>query len=266
MMNNRPNIGVTGPDEGGRAAWWFTWFAVFLQGGRAIRIHPEKGVPEDEIHGLIIGGGADINPDRYGADHIRNLFTKDEKVSGVRQFFTYLGTVLFFPLIYFLRKIFSTISKKKIDNDRDELEFGLIKKAIDKNIPILGICRGAQLLNIHFGGTLHQDIANFYTEVPKIHSVWPKKKVQIDEESKLYEIVKLKCAWVNALHHQAVDKLGNQLRVVAREETGVVQAIEYEQRNFILGVQWHPEYMPQIPAQRRIFKELVDEAKNVWEH
>lgn len=258
--NNRPNIGVTGPDEGGRAAWWFTWFSVFLQGGHAIRIHPQKGIPDADIHGLIIGGGADVNPKRYGADHIRNLFTKDEKVSGVRQFFIYVATVLFFPLIYFLRKVFSTTSSG-IDNDRDELEFALIKQAIDKNIPILGICRGAQLLNIHLGGTLHQDIANYYTEVPKIHSVWPKKKVQIDEESKLFEMVQFRSIWVNALHRQAVDELGEKLRVVAQEENGIVQAIEHDDRNFILGVQWHPEYMPQIPPQRRIFKSLVDEAQ-----
>lgn len=260
MNNNRPNIGVTGPDEGGRAAWWFTWFAVFIHGGRAIRIYPEKGVPDVDIHGLIIGGGADVNPDRYGADDIQNLFTKDEKVSGIRQFFIYLSTILFFPFIYFLRKIFSTTTSG-IDNERDELEFELIKQAIDKNIPILGICRGAQLLNIHFGGTLHQDIANYYTEVPKIHSVWPKKMVQIEEKSKLFEMVEFDSIWVNALHNQAVDELGNQLEVVAREDNGIIQAIEHASRDFILGVQWHPEYMPQIPPQRRIFKQLVSEAK-----
>lgn len=260
MKNNRPHIGVTGPDEGGRAAWWFTWFAVFIHGGRAIRINPKKGVPDVDIHGLIIGGGADVNPERYGADHIRNLFTKDEKVSGLRRFFIYLATVLFFPVIYFLRKLFST-SAAGIDNERDELEFDLIEQAIDQKIPILGICRGAQLLNIHFGGTLHQDIANYYTEVPKIHSVWPKKKVQIDEQSKLFEMVQFDSIWVNALHNQAVDELGEKLTVVAFEENGIVQAIEHAERDFILGVQWHPEYMPQIPPQRRIFKKLVAEAK-----
>ncbi|MGM0546033.1 MAG: gamma-glutamyl-gamma-aminobutyrate hydrolase family protein [Bacteroidota bacterium] len=260
MKNNRPNIGVTGPDKGGRAAWWFTWFAVFIHGGRAVRIYPEKGVPDVDIHGLVIGGGADVNPKRYGADDIRNLFTKDEKVSGIRQFFIYMATVLFFPVIYLMRKVFST-SAVGIDNGRDELEFNLIKKAIDKNIPILGICRGAQLLNIYFGGTLHQDIGTYYTEVPKIHSVWPKKMVKVEEDSKLFEMVGFEHIWVNALHHQAVDALGDQLTVVAREDTGVVQAIEHTRRDFILGVQWHPEYMPQIPPQRRIFKQLVEEAK-----
>ncbi len=261
MTKHKPNIGVTGPDKGGRAAWWFTQFAVFLHGGRAIRIHPQKGLPDKNIHGLIIGGGADINPERYGAEEIRDLFSKDENVSSVRKFFTYLLTVLFFPFIYFIRKIFSA-SSEDIDDNRDDLEFELIKQAVNKNIPILGICRGAQLLNIHFGGTLHQDISSYFTEVPKVHSVWPKKRVGIEENSLLYDILTYQKVWVNALHSQAVNRLGEGLAIVAREENGIVQAIEHTNYDFILGVQWHPEYMPQIPAQRRIFKRLVTEAKS----
>ena len=260
MNRSKPNIGITGPDKGGRAAWWFTRFAVFLHGGRAIHIHPQKGLPKEDIHGLIIGGGADINPERYGAEDIRDLFSKDEKVSSLRRFFIYLLTIIFFPFIYFLRKIFSA-SSEDIDDNRDELEFGLIEKAVEKNIPILGICRGAQLLNIHFGGTLHQDITGYYTEVPRIQSVWPKKRVEVDGNSMLHDILTFEKVWVNALHHQAVDDLGEGLAVVAKEENGIIQAIEHTNRNFILGVQWHPEYMPQIPAQRRIFKRLVAAAK-----
>lgn len=262
MNKNRPNIGVTGPDEGGRAAWWFTWFAVFLQGGRAIRIHPQKGIPDEDIHGLIIGGGADINPKRYGSEELKDLFSKDEKVSSVRVFFYYLLTVVFFPFIYLLRKVFST-SEVGVDNERDELEFELIEQAIEKDIPILGICRGAQLMNIHFGGTLHQDITNYYTEVPRVKSVWPKKMVGIDAESKLRDILTFEKVWVNALHHQAVDKLGEKLKVAAKEQNGIIQAIEHQEKTFVLGVQWHPEYLPQIPAQRRIFAILVEEASKI---
>lgn len=260
MSKIKPNIGVTGPDKGGRAAWWFTRFAVFLHGGRAIHIQPQKDLPDKDIHGLIIGGGADINPERYGAEDIRDLFSKDEKVSSLRRFFIYVLTILFFPFIYFLRKIFSA-SSVDIDDNRDELEFGLIKKAADQNIPILGICRGAQLLNIHFGGTLDQDITSYYTEVPRVQSVWPKKRVEINENSMLHDILTFEKVWVNALHHQAVDELGKGLAVVAKEENGIVQAIEHTDWDFILGVQWHPEYLPQIPAQRRIFKKLVEEAR-----
>lgn len=261
MKNKKPNIGVTGPDSGGTAAWWFSWFAIVIQGGRPVRIRPEDGIPEIDIHGLIIGGGADINPKRYGRSEVRDLFAKDQEVRGVRQFFIRLMTIVFFPFIYLIRKLFST-SATGIDNARDELEFNLIKRAVNKGIPILGICRGAQLLNIHFGGTLHQDIGNYYNEIPQVNSVWPKKKVQIKKQSYLFEILNFRNVWVNAMHRQAIDNLGNQLTIAAREENGIIQAVEHKEHDFILGVQWHPEYMPQVPPQRRIFKALVDRARS----
>lgn len=260
MNSKRPNIGVTGPDKGGTAAWWFTKFALLLQGAHPIRIRPQDGIPETDIHGLVIGGGADINPRRYGQTFVDELFADEKKVSGVRQFFIRLATIFFFPLIYLIRKLFST-SPSGIDNERDELEFDLLARALDKGIPVLGICRGAQLINIHLGGTLYPDISGYYTEVPRIHSVWPKKKVRIADSSKLYELLGHRHVWVNALHHQAVDELGNNLNVVAREDTGIIQAIECDDDRFVLGVQWHPEYMPQIPLQRNIFQKLVGEAR-----
>jgi len=261
MSSNRPNIGVTGPDRGGTAAWWFTKFALLLHGAHPIRIRPSDGIPEADIHGLVIGGGADINPERYGHSEVEDLFSEDQKVSGIRQFFIRLATIFFFPLIYFIRKIFSTTSTG-IDNSRDELEFALLERAFKKEIPVLGICRGAQLINIHLGGTLHSDITGHYTEVPRVNSVWPKKKIRLVEESKLYSLLGYQNLWVNAMHHQAVDTLGDQLEVVAKEDTGIVQAIEHRGRDFVIGVQWHPEYMPQIPVQRRLFKALVEQAKD----
>lgn len=259
-MSRRPNIGVTGPDKGGLAAWWFTRFAIFLQGGRALRIRPREGLPDDELHGLVIGGGADINPTYYGKEEVSDLLSENQEISGLRHFFTYLATIVFFPFIYLIRKVFSTAAGG-IDKKRDELEFTLLKKALDKGTPVLGICRGAQLINIHHGGTLHGDISNYYTEQPQVKTVWPKKKVRLSAESILHDTLGQPYVWVNALHNQAVDTLGSNLEIVAREENGVVQAIEHESRNFVLGVQWHPEYMPQIPLQRSIFKKLVNEAR-----
>lgn len=261
MSSKRPNIGVTGPDEGGTAAWWFTKFALLLHGAHPIRIRPSDGIPEADIHGLVIGGGADINPKRYGRSEVQDLFSEDQKVSGIRQFFIRLATIFFFPLIYFMRKILST-SSTGIDNSRDELEFDLLDRAFKKGIPVLGICRGAQLINIHQGGTLHSDITGYYTEVPRVNSVWPKKKVHLAEESKLYSFLGYRTLWVNAMHHQAVDTIGDQLEVVAREDNGIVQAIEHAGKDFVIGVQWHPEYMPQIPLQRRIFDALVGQARD----
>ncbi|HKK45566.1 MAG TPA: gamma-glutamyl-gamma-aminobutyrate hydrolase family protein [Balneolaceae bacterium] len=259
MSRKKPNIGITGPDKGGTAAWWFTKMAVFLQGGKAIRIQPKSGMPSVNIHGLIIGGGADINPERYGGSLVDELFENDQQVSGIRQFFIRLATVVFFPVIYLVRKLFST-KVHKINDNRDELELELLDRALNKGIPVLGICRGAQLLNIYFGGTLYNDIGAFYSEIPKINSVWPKKKVEILRPSKLYEVLNYDQGWVNALHHQAVDTLGDDLKIVAREETGIIQAIEHTGNEFVMGVQWHPEYLPQIPSQRRLFKALVKQA------
>ncbi len=260
MSSKRPNIGVTGPDKGGTAAWWFTKFALLLHGAHPIRIRPKDGIPEADIHGLVIGGGADINPRRYGHSEVEDLLSEDQEVSGVRKFFIRLATIFFFPLIYFIRKLFS-ISSPGIDKRRDELEFELLEQAFEKGIPVLGICRGAQLINIQQGGTLHSDISGYYTEVPRVNSVWPKKKVCLAKQGMLYELLKSQYLWVNAMHHQAVDTLGEGLQVVAREENGIVQAIEHTGRDFVLGVQWHPEYMPQIPLQRRIFKALVQQAE-----
>lgn len=261
MSSKRPNIGVTGPNEGGRAAWWFTRFAIFLHGGRAIHIRPKDGLPDEKLHGLVIGGGADINPKYYtSTDEVKELFSKDEEVRGIRQFFIRLATIFFFPIIYLIRKLFST-SHHGIDKERDDLEFAILKRALNKEIPVLGICRGAQLINIHFGGTLYSDIGTFYTEHPQVRSVWPKKKVLLAEGSILHHILGYRCVWVNALHNQAVDDLGDELEIVAMEESGVVQAIEHRSRDLVLGVQWHPEYMPQIPLQRRIFQKLVEQAR-----
>lgn len=262
MSSKRPNIGVTGPDKGGTAAWWFTKFALLLHGARPIHIYPKDGIPDADIHGLVLGGGADINPKWYGHSEMEDLFAEDQKVSSIRQFFIRLATIFFFPLIYLIRKLFSTTAPS-IDNKRDELEFELLDQAFEKGIPVLGICRGAQLINIYLGGTLHSDIGGYYTEVPRVNSVWPKKKVQIAGDSKLNELLGHKKVWVNAMHHQAVDTLGDGLKVVAQEENGIVQAIEHDSKPFVIGVQWHPEYMPQIPLQRRIFKVLVEQAEEV---
>jgi putative glutamine amidotransferase len=84
--------------------------------------------------------------------------------------------------------------------------------------------------------------------------------VEVNAESKLHDVLTFEKVWVNALHHQAVDELGDKLRVAAKEENGIIQAIEHQEKNFVLGVQWHPEYLPQIPAQRRLFGKLVEEA------
>ncbi|HKL19737.1 MAG TPA: gamma-glutamyl-gamma-aminobutyrate hydrolase family protein, partial [Halalkalibaculum sp.] len=93
--------------------------------------------------------------------------------------------------------------------------------------------------------------------------IWPEKKVEIKSGSRLEGVLNTSGLWVNALHHQAVDRIGESLEIVAREDTGLAQAIENPDYPFLIGVQWHPEYMPQIPRQRALFKALVESAKRI---
>lgn len=260
MSNKKPIIGVTGPDKGGAAAWWFSKLAIVLQGGKAVRIRPKDPKLEVQLDGLVLGGGADIDPARYGQSTPESPLGKGRKPKGIYQWMIRLFSFVLYPFLFLIRKLSATKSSA-VDIKRDKLEFDLLDSAIENNIPVLGICRGSQLINVHFGGDLHQDIGTFYGEIPQVYSVWPKKKVELKKGSQLRQIVESSHIWVNALHHQAVDKQGNELTVVAKEETGLAQAIEHSSSNFLIGVQWHPEYMPQIQAQRKIFKKLVEEAR-----
>jgi putative glutamine amidotransferase len=250
----RPVIGVTGPDRGGDAAWWFTRLAVFRAGGKALRITPSTPASVNGLNGLIIGGGADVNPKLYGQE--KTMLAK-EVIRKKNTFYYSLIRILFYPLIYFFRKIFSVKYFIKGDDRRDVLEYHLIKKGLEKKIPILGICRGAQLINVYLGGSLLQDLADFYAETPEFHTIFPKKNVFIDPSTKLYRILKQRQLMVNSLHHQAIDKPGKNIRSAAMESNQVVQAIEYTGHRFIIGVQWHPEYLPQHKLHQKIFRAFI---------
>ena len=263
MSKKKPIIGITGPDRGGTSAWLFTRLAVWLQGGKGVRIRPSNPHKGIDLDGLILGGGADIHPERYGQSLLDEFSGKNRpKPSGSRQWFFRIITFLIFPFLFLIRKLFSTKSST-LDEARDKIETELLDYALQKGIPILGICRGAQLINVHFGGNLHQDINTFYREIPKVTTIWPEKKVEIKSGSKLEDVLNKNRVWVNALHNQAVDTIGESLVVVAKEETGIAQAIENPGYPFLIGVQWHPEYMPQIPRQRALFKALVDSASRI---
>ena len=263
MNKKKPLVAITGPDKGGTSAWWFTRLGVWLQGGKAVRITPSSPHRGIDLDALILGGGADINPERYGQSLLDELSGKKRpKPSGSRQWFFRIISMLIFPILFLIRKLFSTKSPT-LDQARDEVELELIDYALQKGIPILGICRGAQLINVHFGGNLYQDIDTFYGEVPKVNTIWPEKKVEIKHGSRLEGVLNTSGLWVNALHHQAVDRIGESLEIVAREDTGLAQAIENPDYPFLIGVQWHPEYMPQIPRQRALFKALVESAKRI---
>ncbi|MDR8390094.1 type 1 glutamine amidotransferase [Aliifodinibius sp. S!AR15-10] len=261
MQKTKPIIGVTGPARGGTAAWLFIKLGIWLQGGKAVRITTRKKYPADQLDGLILGGGADLNPQEYGQERADSQRDRGSHKKGAWHRVIQAFSLVLYPLIFFVRKVFAANSSI-IDKQRDALELNYLQKAFDRGIPVLGICRGAQLINVKLGGTLHQDITGFYGEIPKIYSIFPKKRVQVDPDSKLGQMLGAPNITVNALHNQAINKLASPLKVVAHEKTGIIQAVELPTLPFVVGVQWHPEYMPQIREQRAVFKSLVKAAES----
>ena len=247
-------IGVTGPDKGGVAAWIFTQFAVWRSGGKAQRITPSRPRSIDGLDGLIIGAGADIDPGLYAEEKDIAMSTLHD---GQHVSSAHVISFLLYPLLHLIRKLLSTPQAVMIDKKRDVLEYGLIEEALKKQIPILGICRGAQLLNIYFGGSLHQVLREFYSETPQLRSMLPRKSISIEPKSQLARILKTTRCKVNALNRQAINTVGVGVVATAHESNTIVQAIEHTQFPFVIGVQWHPEYLPQQPRQHAIFDSLL---------
>jgi putative glutamine amidotransferase len=129
--------------------------------------------------------------------------------------------------------------------ERDEFETKVLLKALDLKIPILGICRGLQLINVNFGGTLILDLGENENEIHKRGDTDKIHEIYLDENSLLYKITQNGNGSVNSAHHQAVDKLGLGLKIAAKSPNGVVEAVELDnsEDQFLLAVQWHPERM-----------------------
>lgn len=214
----------------------------------------------DDLDGLMLGGGADIEPKKYGQERNVKAFLAKNK----RTIFEWILSIIFFPL-YWLFRYFQHTKKYPVDLERDRLEFGLLEKALEQNKPVLGVCRGMQLINVHFGGSLYQDISGFYAEEPQIATIFPKKRITITPRSKMENLLQTDICNVNGLHNQAINELGKGLKKTAKElNSDVWQALEHTEYPFVIGVQWHPEYLVQIARQRNIFKELVKEAGKVY--
>ena len=218
---SRPLIGITTSDYKSQLAWCFDWFAVWRHGGRPLRLSPSRPLPE-HLDGLIIGGGDDIQAHLYGGEVQLDV---------------------------------------RLDPARDELELSLLNRFIPQNTPVLGICRGAQLINVHLGGTLDPDIYTTHEGLKRRRTVLPRKTVDIVGGSQLYQLLGVTWCWVNSLHHQAVNQAGKGIKIVARDRDGLVQGIESEAHDFLIGVQWHPEWLIFNRPQQRLIRALVKAAK-----
>jgi len=222
-----PRIGVT---TSARSGWRiFPLFALNLwwAGGRGLRWDTRRDVDLSAADGLSGGGGDDISPALYDGD---------------------------------LR------IAARLDPDRDALERGLVDAALAAGKPVLGVCRGAQMLNVALGGSLHQDAYAVHADSRYMRTILPRKGVHLEGDSLLAEIAGPEPMRVNALHTQAVDRLGAGLRVAARDEGGMVQALERAEPPFALGVQWHPEHLIYARRQRALFRALVRAAAAYRQH
>ncbi len=161
----------------------------------------------DRLDGLLLSGGPDLNPRFYGEQPLMGL--------------------------------------GEVDEELDRMELEAARMAFQKDLPILGICRGIQILNVSQGGTLYQDIPGQVQEsishTQKADKSVLTHSIQIEVKTLLYNLFKRKEIWVNGKHHQAIKDLAPGLVVSARATDGTIEAVEHTSRKFVIGVQWHPE-------------------------
>jgi putative glutamine amidotransferase len=151
-----------------------------------------------------------------------------------------------------------------VDSDRDNLEFNIVELSFKHNIPLLGICRGIQVINVALGGNLYSDIPSQFNSNIR-HDLYPgfardieAHSVVINEDSQLERIFSGNNVNVNSLHHQGIKKLGAGLKATAFAPDGMIEAIEAENHSFLIGVQWHPEWMQKSPAMCDLFKAFIN--------
>ena len=194
------------------------------------------------VDGFVLTGGQDVDPQRYGATPADPGYDKIVEIT---------------PL-------------------RDSVETAILDYAYTFDVPLLGICRGLQTMNVYFGGTLYPDLGSQFTGVdgfsgrPIKH--WQDEEttevshyIDVARGSKLHDIMRADSCAVNSFHHQGIKKVGEGFKVVARASDGLIEAVEAEGRTFMLGVQWHPEFFLGDKHMGNLFSWLVKEAREARE-
>ena len=176
------------------------------------------------LDGILLSGGGDVDPLLYGGE-------ASAEIAGV-------------------------------EPARDAWEVALVGHALKVGLPVLGTCRGAQVLNVAMGGTLVTHLPTVSSRQHCLRERWAEvvHDVAVQQASTLHTVVGADVVGVNSLHHQAVDQVGTGLRAVAWSDDGVIEAVEGIGEAPLLGVQWHPELLPQLEAHTALFAWLVGEA------
>lgn len=213
-----PIIAITGPEKGAFGPRFLVALAVRLYGGQPLQLRPSQKPEDYAFDGVVVTGGHDINPVLY-ADR---------------------------PEV-----------EPRYDPARDKLEMAVIDLALTQNLPVLGICRGAQLMNIYRGGTLYQKLHDQREKTSHRWTILPLKTLCIHPQTWLAEFMGSQTVRINSLHNQAIKETGAGFKVSGTDLDGIVQAIEDPNYGFLIGVQWHPEFLLLIKRQRRLFKALI---------
>lgn len=180
----------------------------------------------DRVDGLVITGGGDFDPARYGAENTHSV---------------------------------------GIEPEADQRDLALARFAQERQLPVLGICRGLQAVNIALGGTLHQEVNGSSEDHPALADTPDERNthrhaVHFDPESRLTRIYGATERKVNSLHHQGVARLGSGLKVAGTTSDGGVEALEAADPDWpLMAVQWHPEMLDD-PAETRLFEAFVEDA------
>jgi putative glutamine amidotransferase len=218
----RMRIGITGPRHGARLPRFCVALVTWFYSATPVQLRPGDDIQNQQLDAVVVTGGHDVDPVLYAAE----------------------------PEV-----------KPKYDTERDQFESAVIDAALRQNLPLLGICRGAQLLNVRLGGNLFQELRSRRQITSNRWTALPLKTLCVRQHSKLEQFLGCRQCRINSLHNQAIDRVGDHLAVSGRDLDGIVQAIEDPQAHFIVGVQWHPEFLIYNRRQRGLFKALIEAAR-----